>query len=148
MFLETPLLRPFYGSIGVLILAVTIASMTLGVQLVKSNLLQLGQELEESSWVAGGSWLYTFRRVILPLQAPVLLTVGLIAFISAARNIAGIALLVTSENRPLAMLQLDYMVDGRYEAAAVAGVIVTVLTSGLALLARFFGLRLGVRTDT
>jgi len=75
----------------------------------------------------------------------VLLTVGLTSFIAATRNIAGIALLVTSENRPLSMLQLDYMVDGRYEAAAVVGVIVMLLTSGVALLARLFGLKLGVR---
>ena len=146
LFLGSPVFRPLYGSIFVLILAAAISSMTLGVQLMKSNLLQLGQDLEEASWTAGGSWLYTFRRVILPIQAPVLITVGLVAFIAAARNIAGIALLVTSQNRPLAMLQLDYMVDGRYEAAAVVGVIIMLLTSGVALLARLFGLRLGMRT--
>ena len=145
LFLGTPVLRPLYGSIVVLILAAGISSMTLGVQLVKANLLQLGQELEEASWVAGGSWLYTVRRVILPILSPVLVTVGLVAFISAARNIAGIALLVTSQNRPLAMLQLDYMVDGRYEAAAVVGIIVLLLTTGVALLARLFGLRIGIR---
>ena len=146
LFLDTPVFRPLYGTIFVLILATGISSMTLGVQLVKSNLLQLGQELEEASWVAGGSWLYTFRRIILPIQVPVLITVGMVAFIAAARNISGIALLVTSQNRPLAMLQLDYMVDGRYEAAAVVGVIVMLLTSGVALLARLFGLKLGIRT--
>ena len=146
LFLDTPVFRPLYGTLFVLILASSISSMTLGVQLVKSNLLQLGQELEEASWVAGGSWLYTFRRIILPIQVPVLITVGMVAFIAAARNVAGIALLVTSQNRPLAMLQLDYMVDGRYEAAAVVGVIVMLLTSGVALFARLFGLKLGIRT--
>ncbi len=145
LFLDTPVLRPLYGSIVVLILAAGISSTTLGVQLVKTNLLQLGRELEEASWVAGGSWLYTVRRVILPILTPVLVTVGLVAFISAARNIAGIALLVTNQNRPLAMLQLDYMVDGRYEAAAVVGIIVLLLTTGVALLARLFGLRIGIR---
>ena len=145
LFLGTPVLRPLYGSIVVLILAAGISTMTLGVQLVKTNLLQLGQELEEASWVAGGSWLYTVRRVILPVLTPVLVTVGLVAFISAARNIAGIALLVTNQNRPLAMLQLDYMVDGRYEAAAVVGIIVLLLTTGMALLARLVGLRISIR---
>lgn len=145
LFLDTPVLRPLYGSIVVLILAAGISSTTLGVQLVKANLLQLGRELEEASWVAGGSWLYTVRRVIFPILTPVLVTVGLVAFISAARNVAGIALLVTNQNRPLAMLQLDYMVDGRYEAAAVVGIIVLLLTTGVALLARLFGLRIGIR---
>ncbi len=146
LFLDTPVFRPLYGSIFVLILATTLSSMTLGVQLVKSNLLQLGQDLEESSWVAGGSWFYTFRRIILPILLPVLVTVGTVAFISATRNIAGIALLVTSQNRPLAMLQLDYLVDGRYEAAAVVGVMVMLLTTGVSLVARLFGLKVGIRT--
>ena len=146
LFLGTSFLQPLYGTIVVLIVSTSISSMTLGVQLVKSNLLQLGKDLEESSWVAGGSWFYTFRRVILPIMVPVLLTVGLTSFIAATRNIAGIALLVTSENRPLSMLQLDYMVDGRYEAAAVVGIIVTLLTTGVTLIARALGLRLGIRT--
>jgi len=38
------------------------------------------------------------------------------------------------------------MVDGRYEAAAVVGIIVLLLTTGVALLARLFGLRIGIRT--
>lgn len=145
-FLGTPVFRPLYGGIFVLILATTMSSITLGVQLLKSNLLQLGDDLEEASWVAGGSWFYTFSRVILPILVPVLVTVGLVAFISATRNIAGIALLVTNQNRPLAMLQLDYMVDGRYEAAAVVAVIVMLLTSGVALIARLFGLMADIRT--
>jgi iron(III) transport system permease protein len=145
-FLGTPVFRPLYGTVAVLILATTITSMTLGVQLLKSSLLQLGDELEEASRVAGASWFHTFRRVILPIQAPVLVTVGTVAFIAAARNVAGVALLVTSRNRPLAMLQLDYMVDGRYEAAAVVGMIVMLLTSGVALVARGLGQRIGIHT--
>jgi len=146
LFLGTAVFRPFYGTIFILILAAAISSMTLGVQLMKSNLLQLGQDLEEASWVAGGAWFYTFRRIVFPILAPVVVTVGLMAFIAATRNIAGISLLVTNQNRPLAMLQLDYMVDGRYEAAAVVGVIVMLLTSGVALIARSFGLKVGIRS--
>ena len=47
--------------------------------------------------------------------------------------------------RPLSLLQLDFMVEGRYEAAAVVGVIVVLLTTGIALVARVFGLRVAVR---
>jgi hypothetical protein len=37
------------------------------------------------------------------------------------------------------------MVDGQYEAAAVVGVIVVILTTGVAIMARALGLRLGIR---
>ena len=66
MFLLPPL-RPIYGSIYVLIMAGVISGMPLAVQITKSNLLQLGAELEEASWLTGGSWWHTYRRVVLPL---------------------------------------------------------------------------------
>jgi uncharacterized membrane protein YkgB len=43
------------------------------------------------------------------------------------------------------MLQLDYMMEGRYEVASIIGVIVVMMTVGVALLARLFSARLGVR---
>ncbi len=145
LFLGTPVFRPLYGTLSVLVIALLINSMTTGVQLIKSNMVQLGNELEEASAVAGGSWLYTFRRIIIPILAPVLLSVGTLTFIAASRNVANIAMLVTNDNRPIAMLQLDYMVDGRSEVAAVLGVLVVLLTIGVALLARLVGRRFGIR---
>ncbi|MBP1154063.1 MULTISPECIES: iron ABC transporter permease [unclassified Paenibacillus] len=145
MFLGTPVFRPLYGTIFILIIAVLINSMTTGVQLIKSNMVQLGSELEEASSISGGSWLYTFRRIIMPILAPVLLSVGTLTFISASRNVANIAMIVTGENRPIAMLQLDYMVDGNYEAAGIAGVFVVILTIGVALIAKWLGKRMGIR---
>jgi iron(III) transport system permease protein len=144
MFLGTTLFRPLYGTIFVLIIALLINGMTSGVQLIKTNMVQLGRELEEASSVAGGSWLYTFRRIVMPILAPVLLSVGTLTFISASRNIANIAVLASNDNRPLALLQLDYMVDGRYEVAAVVGMIVVMLTIGVAIMARMLGRRFGI----
>jgi hypothetical protein len=44
----------------------------------------------------------------------------------------------------LSLLQLDFLVDSRYESAAVIGIIVVALTTGVALLARLLGLRAGI----
>jgi hypothetical protein len=41
------------------------------------------------------------------------------------------------------MLQVDYMIDGRFEAAAVAGVLIVLLTLCVAILARAIARRLG-----
>jgi iron(III) transport system permease protein len=131
----------------VLIWATTLSSLTLSVQLSKSHLLQLNDELEECSRVSGGSWPYTFRRVILPLMAPVLSTVAIVAFISAVRNIAHVAILVTSNTQPLAIYQLNLMIDGRYEPAAVIGVVVVLMTTGVAVAGRSLGLRFGIRAQ-
>jgi ABC-type Fe3+ transport system permease subunit len=66
-------------------------------------------------------------------------------FIGAARDIASIALLASADSKSLALLQLDYMVEGRYEPAAVVSFVVIALSTGLALLARAVGLRIGIR---
>jgi iron(III) transport system permease protein len=146
MFLTTPLLRGLYGSIGVLILAVLIAALSTGVQLIRSNLVQISRELEEASYITGASWLTTFRLIMMPLLGPVLLTVALLTFNSAARNVAGVAMLATASNRPLAMLQVDYMVDGRYEPAAIVGVLIVAMTLGMAFVTRILANRIGIRT--
>jgi iron(III) transport system permease protein len=143
MFLNVPLFRPLYGTILVLIAACVLMSISTGVQLIKGNMVQLGQELEEASFICGGSWWHTFRRVVLPLLTPVLVSVALLTFASAARNVSTIAMLVTAESRPVAMLQVDYMVDGLFEAASVSGVLIVVLTLGVAVIARLIGRRFG-----
>jgi iron(III) transport system permease protein len=146
MFLSVPFFRPLYGTMAILIIAVLINSVTTGVQLIKSNMVQVGNELEEASFMLGGSWLYTFRRIMLPILGPALLSVALLTFNSAARNVANIAMIVTSDNRPLSILQIDYVADGQLEKAAIVGTMVVVLTFGAAVLARLVAHRFGFRT--
>ncbi len=144
LFLTVPVLQPFYGTIVVLVVACVLSSIATGVQLIKGNMVQLGREMEEASYMLGGSWFYTFRRVVLPLVGPVLIVVALLTFASAARNVADIAMLVSSDNRPLAMLQADYMIDGSFEAGAVVGVLIVMLTLSMSIVARWVGGRLGL----
>lgn len=94
--------------------------------------------------MSGASWWRSSRHVLLPLITPTLLLVGAVSFISAARSVSTVALLATSSTRPLSLLQLDFMVEGRYEAAAVVGVIIVAITTAVALLARVLGLRVGL----
>jgi iron(III) transport system permease protein len=145
VFLGNPLLRSLYGSILLLIIAMVIASMTLGTQILKATMVQLGAGLEEAARTSGASWWYGFRHVLVPILMPTLVLVGMINFIAAARDISSVALLATNSTKTLSLLQLDYMIDGRSEAATVVSVVVIVLTTGVAFLARLFGLRLGLR---
>jgi iron(III) transport system permease protein len=140
MFLQ-PGFRLVYGTMFTLVVALLIAGMPLSVQLVKSNLSQLGAELEEASRVSGGSWFSTYRRVVLPLISPTLVVVGVIAFISAARNISQVALLSNSAIRPLSLIQLDYIAQGKYEVAAVIATLLLLVSAGLAIVVRKFGYR-------
>ena len=141
LFLDVGLLRPLYGSMTLLVVAGVISGMPLGVQIIKSGMMQLGSELEEASRIAGASWLATYRRIVLRLMAPTLLAVGMITFVGAARNIGNIALLSTSATRPLSILQLDYIAQRKLEAAVVVACIIMLISLVGALAARLAGLR-------
>ena len=144
LFLGVGVLRPLYGTTALLIVAGVIAGMPLGVQIIKSGLMQLGSELEEASRIAGASWWVTYRRIVLRLMAPTLLAVGMITFVGAARNIGSFALLSTSANRPLSILQLDYVAQRKFEEAVVVACIIMLISLAGALVARFLGLRANV----
>ena len=141
LFLDVAFLRPLYGTMALLIVAGLISGMPLGVQIIKSGLMQLGGELEEVSRVVGASWWDTYRRIVLRLLAPTLMAVGMITFVGAARNIGNVALLATSANRPLSILQLDYIAQRKLEAAMVVACIIMFISLAGALLARRLGLR-------
>jgi len=145
VFLGNPVLKLLYGSVALMMLAMVIAGMTLGTQILKTTILQLGAALEEAARTCGASWWYGFRHIILPILMPTLVLVGVINFIAASRDIANIALLSSNTSKTLSLLQLDYMVDGRWEDAAVVSVVVMLVTTGAAFLARLCGIRLGVR---
>jgi len=144
LFLGVQVLRPLYGTTALLIICGVISGMPLGVQIIKSGLMQLGSELEEASRIAGASWWSTYRRIVLRLMTPTLLAVGMITFVGAARNIGSFALLTTSANRPLSILQLDYVAQRKFEEAVVVACIIMFISLGGALFACLLGLRTNV----
>jgi iron(III) transport system permease protein len=137
LFLGVGFLRPLYGTTALLVIAGLISGMPLGVQIIKSGLMQLGGELEEASRIAGASWWATYRRIVLRLMAPTLMAVGMITFVGAARNIGNIALLATTANRPLSILQLDYIAEKKFEEAVVVACIIMFISLAGALVARY-----------
>jgi iron(III) transport system permease protein len=58
-----------------------------------------------------------------------------------------VSLLYTGDTRPLSMMQLEYLMEGRYEAASVLGVIIVALTVVVALLARRLSYKAGANHE-
>jgi len=141
LFVRVPFLRPMFGTMWILIIVAALGAMTLTTQMIKANLIQIGAELEEAARAAGGSWIYTFRTIVLPIISPTLVVVGVLAFSQAIKTTGHVALLSTSRNQPLSILQLTQMADFNLEAASVVGVFILFGTVGVALLARSLGFR-------
>ena len=141
---ETRIFLPLYGSVYLLIIALFIKSMPFGVQIAKSVLVQLGPELEEAARISGGSWLQCYRRVLIPLLTPTFIVVGLLGFISAARDISTVVLLGSSQSRTMALLALDYAFGGQFERGAVVAFLTSLVVIVIALIAHVVGRKVGI----
>jgi iron(III) transport system permease protein len=134
-------LKLLYGTVWLLVFAIVIKELPLGTQIIKAAVQQIGPELEEASSAAGASWFEYFRRILLPLLKPTVISVGIIVFISAARDIPTVVFLATHESRTLSLLMLDYMAEANQEKAAVLGVFLVFVIFALLLLGRVAGFR-------
>lgn len=140
IFLATPLSTLLYGTVFGIAVALTIQDSPVSTQAFKSAFLQLGPDLEESARVSGGSWVYTYLRILLPLVAPVALTVGMLNFGSALTSVSTPVLLYSAQSRPLSILLLEYSFTGELERAAALGLFITVIICTMILIGKRFGL--------
>jgi iron(III) transport system permease protein len=146
LFLATPLRFLLYGTVWGIAFALILADSPVTTQAFKAGLLQLGSDLEESARVSGASWVYTYRRILLPLLAPIAAAVGLMNFGSALTSISTPVLLYSHQSRPLAILLLEYSFTGELERAAALGLLITVIVGVMMLIGRKLGLQLS-RSD-
>lgn len=142
VFLATPLRSLLYGTVWGIAIALTIHDSPVSTQAFKSAFLQLGGDLEEAARVTGASWRYTYRRILLPLVAPVAVTIAMLNFGTALTSISTPVLLYSSESRPLSILLLEYSFTGELERAAALGLMITVIICAMMLIGRRFGLQL------
>ena len=147
MFLGTPFFRPFYGTLFLLVIASVLGGITLATQILKSNFVQLGNELEEASRMSGAGFWRTYLKVVFPLMAQTMVLVAVLKFMFAAQQTSSIILLATSETRTLSLLALDQVAAGYREVASITVIFIMLLTLGVALVARSFGLKVGIRAD-
>ena len=135
------IVKLIYGTVFLLVVAIIIKEMPLGAQIIKAAVQQLSPELEEASNTAGANWSEYFRRILLPLLKPTLVSVAIIVFISAVRDIPTVIFLSTHETRTLSLLMLDHIADANQEKAAVLGVFIVFLIFALLLVGRLLGFR-------
>ena len=142
VFLATPLRGVLYGTVWGIALALTIHDSPVSSQAFKSAFLQLGPSLEEAARVAGGSWWYTYWRILLPLVAPMAATIAMLNFGTALTSISTPVLLYSAESRPLSILLLEYSFTGEIERAAALGLLLTAIICAMMLIGRGLGLRM------
>jgi iron(III) transport system permease protein len=144
LLVSTPGVNVLYGTVGGLLVALLIKEMPLATQILRAGFTQISEELEQAAAVCGAGWLRTYRHIMLPLLAPVLMSVFLLAFVSSLRDISTTILVASASARPWSILMMEYSMGGNLEGATVVATIVTVGAILVALGAR----RLGLRSDS
>ena len=117
LVLSNPVLGLLYGSIVLLILVLVVKDLPIGTHMMKTSIGQIALELEQASHVCGAGWLTTFRRIDLPLMRPMLVSIFVLTFISALRDISTTILLVSPSTRPLSIRMLEYASSSARERA-------------------------------
>lgn len=148
LFLGTPILTPLYGTMYALILVVIMQGKLTSTQLIKGVYLQMGSDMEEAARVLGSGWWSTYFRIWIPLLMPTLVLIGVFNFVIAAGTTSSIILLAERGTKTLSILALELMSrsDGAdLEGAGIVSLVIVALTAGVALIARKFGLKVGVR---
>lgn len=138
------ILVSLYGTLHILIIAMIINQMPVGVRIMDGTMIQISRELEESARVSGASWLYTFRRVLMPLLSPTFMAVAIIIFLTAIREISLVVLLYSPKWRVLSVLMLEHWIGMSTEKGMVVGLVITALSLLVAIVAKCLGMKLAM----
>ena len=145
VFLSTPGFAFLYATIWALILVVIFQGNTTGVNISKAAIVQVGFEMEEAARISGAGWVKTYFSIWLRLLMPTMILLATLNFNIAAGTTASIILLADRETITMSILTLEYAMNGWYERASAVLILVGLIVMVTALIARSYGLRLGVR---
>ncbi len=124
-----------YGTVGVLVLAYSYR-LAVATRLSRAALTQLDRELEEAAYAAGGRWLGTMRRVVLPLIAPSLVANFVLLFIIGFREFTLPTILASRDNTVLSVIMWNLFVANDSAAAASVGSLIVLCVVPVIFLAR------------
>ncbi len=139
-------LVPMFGTIYALLIVVILQGNTLTTNISKGAFVQIGQDMEEAARIAGAGWFRTYFRIWIPLLMPTLVLLGTFNFVIAAGATSQIILIASRDTMTLSIMALELMNprSGEREAAGVVALFMMGMTVGVAVIARYFGNRMGI----
>ncbi len=127
------------GTFWILPLAYAIRTFPMVVRSTSSSLERLDDSLIEAGKMLGAGTLRRFRKIVLPVILPGVISGGLLVMITALGEFVSSILLYTYSNRPIAIEILAQMRAYNFGGAAAYSVILLILIYGLTWLANIAG---------
>ena len=112
-----------YGTLWIIILAYVSQFSPQGVRAIAGSLVQIHPELEESSRICGAEFLYTLRRVVVPLAWPGILAAMILLLVLSFRELATALFLYTSNTEVFSLVMFDLWQRGSTSLVAVLALI-------------------------
>jgi iron(III) transport system permease protein len=120
---------PIYGTLWLLVLVYVARGFPIGSRFFTSMMVQVGNELEESSRIHGASWTRTFIHIWLPLLRPAVIGAWILLFVISVRVLDSALLLAGPTTRVLSVDIFQLQTTGRAEQASVLAIIQTGIIS-------------------
>ena len=107
-FLLIPGLSVLYGTIWPLVIALVFIRLPFSTRIVSSNMVQISNDLEDASQVAGSRFTRTFTRILMPLIKEGLFNSFVYTLIDSMRELGGVVILATVGTPTFTTLLLQY----------------------------------------
>lgn len=115
---------PVYNTVWILLIAYVTMNLPYGMRFTASGIVQIHRELEEVAQMSGANLIQTFRRVLLPLLAPVLVAGWLYIFVLAVRELSASIFLAGPGTHVLGTISLTMWEEGgSFGAVCALGII-------------------------
>jgi len=119
---------PLGGTYTIIIIAYMVRRTPYVYRSVAASLTQLNPSLEEASTIAGAHWIYTFRRVSVPLILPGIISGSILTFSTLLQELSTTILLYGAKTRTVPIQIYGAVADGKLgEASALSVMLLLVV---------------------
>jgi iron(III) transport system permease protein len=134
-FVRTPL----YATIWALLIGYIATYLPYGIRPLSSAFVQIHNHLEESSLVAGASYLTTLRRVVVPLLVPGIISGWVLMATMFFRELSLSVVLSRPGTEVLAVQIFRFAEDGLWGRLSALGIMMIVVSALLVVLVNYIG---------
>jgi iron(III) transport system permease protein len=125
---------PLYGTLISVIIASTVRYLPNGMRYAFAGTMQIHPDLEAAATISGAARAALFRRIVIPLLAPTLVSAWLVVFLLSVQLVSLPLLLVGPGSEVMAVTLFELWQNGQVTELASMGVVWIVLMTAVSTL--------------
>jgi iron(III) transport system permease protein len=130
------------GTATILVICFLFRNMAVGVRSGIASMAQIDPSLDEASLTLGGRSAVTFRKIILPLLRPAVISALVYSFVRAMTTVSAVVFLVSAEYEMATTYIINRIINGDYGVAIAYGsVLIALMAAAIRLIDVLVGKR-------